>query len=242
MRSQAWNIVIQVNLRSIKTKSAAILIGVVAISLLLFLAELWDTPLCGLPNPISDTPAAIMTLIGRIITNTMIWANRERLRTAGWWGGWVAKGLLLGGLTEAAGVFLKAYGEVYLAKRPDEQEYCYKDPDIGGIGNGREMWVVIGPAIIHILTVLGGVVVLKHDRCWMLGPHGLLNGLRDHYHEFNKLTLREVEIIVDSVITGKQISNSEKNDHRDWSLTMCVCVLRGNSVPRFPIARDVVSY
>lgn len=87
VRSQTWNIGIQVNLRSIKTKSAAILIGVVAISLMLFLAELWNTPLCGLPNPISDTPAAIMTLIGRITTHTMIWANRKRLRTAGWWGG-----------------------------------------------------------------------------------------------------------------------------------------------------------
>lgn len=114
----------------------------------------------------------------------------------------MAKGLLLGGLTEAAGVFLKAYGDVCLAKRPDEQKYCYKDPDVGGIGNGREMWAVIGPAIVHTLTVLGGVVVLKHDRCWILGPHGLLNGLRDEYDNFDKLTIREVEIIVDSVVAG----------------------------------------
>jgi hypothetical protein len=93
--------------------SGLILVMVVVVELLLFFVELWDMLPCNLPTPSLATYATAVRFVGRVATQGIIWINREGLRTGQPMMVWLKGVLVLSGLIEVVGLYLKEHGNTW---------------------------------------------------------------------------------------------------------------------------------
>jgi hypothetical protein len=112
---------------------------------------------------------------------------------------WLKGVLFLSGLTEAAGLYLKEYGNIWQMKLVEGGHYCYTIEGIGGPEGFRVWWAILGPAVTHLLMVIGAIVAFKSN--WRtLGPHRILSCLACENRE--PLSFRDKQISMESIFSA----------------------------------------
>jgi hypothetical protein len=227
IESQRWNVGLWIKMKVGWYHSGIIFLLLVAVAFMLFFAELWDTLPCNLPNPSLATGATALRFVGRVTTQGIIWINREGLRTGQPMTDSLKGVLFLSGLFEVAGLYLKEHGNTWHTTLVEGGQYCYTIEGIGGPSDHKAWWAILGPAVTHLLMVIGAVAAFKSDRR-TLGPHGILSDLARVKHA--PLSFREKEILVESVLLCKFLEPCCGEE-----LTLINIV-----APRFPVAEDAI--